>query len=316
MKIGDYVRFINEKQEGVVTKIIDHQLVGVTIEGDFEITVLASELVLVQNAEAKLREDLNELPNQSIKLSKELKDTLSIAVCADSTKVHLYHIYFINQSSLSIALSVTIQKKESYEGIFLGILEPNAAERISTNTLNDFDHNYTHHFQVVYYKSGEFSPRQPQLFRKNIKAKQVLSGSKDIPFLNTKGYYSDLESDSSITLDAERMKDELLQSSNTVERDVRIPNKEVDLHIEEITENFSSMDADAIFRLQLETFRRNLELAIAFQFQSMIFIHGVGNGTLRNEIHKQLGKHPNVKTFKDARKEKFGYGATEVLFNN
>ncbi len=316
MKIGDYVRFINEKQEGVVTKIIDHQLVGVTIDGDFEITVLVSELVLVQNAEAKLREDLDELPNHSIKLSKELKDTLSIAVCVDDKLGHLYHMYFINQSSLSIAVTLMVQKGQVYEGIFIGIIGANAVERICSNTLSDFDQNHTHHFQVMYFKSGEFSPRQPQLFRKNIKAKQIISGSKELPFLSKKGYLSDLESDSSITLDAELMKEQLLNTSNTVERDIQIPNKEIDLHIEEITEEFSSMSADEIFRLQMETFRRNLELGIAFQFQSMIFIHGLGNGTLRNEIHKQLGKHPNVKTFKDARKEKFGYGATEVLFNN
>ena len=57
-KIGDYVRFLNEKQEGVVTRIIDHQLVGVTIDGDFEITVLANEIVLVQTGESQLREEI------------------------------------------------------------------------------------------------------------------------------------------------------------------------------------------------------------------------------------------------------------------
>jgi dsDNA-specific endonuclease/ATPase MutS2 len=68
-----------------------------------------------------------------------------------------------------------------------------------------------------------------------------------------------------------------------------------------------------MLRFQLAAFHKNLEGAIVHHFQNIIFIHGVGNGTLRNEIHKQLGKHPHVKTFKDARKEKFGYGATEVI---
>jgi dsDNA-specific endonuclease/ATPase MutS2 len=42
------------------------------------------------------------------------------------------------------------------------------------------------------------------------------------------------------------------------------------------------------------------------------FIHGVGNGIMRMEIHKRLSKNPQVQFFKDAMKEKFGYGATLV----
>jgi dsDNA-specific endonuclease/ATPase MutS2 len=33
---------------------------------------------------------------------------------------------------------------------------------------------------------------------------------------------------------------------------------------------------------------------------------------MRMEIHKRLSKHPYVQFFKDAMKEKFGYGATLV----
>jgi dsDNA-specific endonuclease/ATPase MutS2 len=44
----------------------------------------------------------------------------------------------------------------------------------------------------------------------------------------------------------------------------------------------------------------------------IIFIHGVGNGVLRTEIHKRLSKNKQVEYFKDAMKEKFGYGATLV----
>jgi dsDNA-specific endonuclease/ATPase MutS2 len=42
------------------------------------------------------------------------------------------------------------------------------------------------------------------------------------------------------------------------------------------------------------------------------FIHGAGSGALKNELHRQLGKNQHVQYFKDALKEKFGYGATLV----
>jgi dsDNA-specific endonuclease/ATPase MutS2 len=63
---------------------------------------------------------------------------------------------------------------------------------------------------------------------------------------------------------------------------------------------------------QLECFEKNLENAIAGNLAEITFIHGLGNGVLREEIHRRLSKHSGVEFFKDARKEKFGYGATLV----
>jgi len=44
----------------------------------------------------------------------------------------------------------------------------------------------------------------------------------------------------------------------------------------------------------------------------VIFIHGVGNGTLRHMVHKKLSQYTNIKFYKDSMREKFGYGATLV----
>lgn len=48
LKVGDKVRFLNEKGGGVVSKLISTSLVHVAIEEGFEIPVLASELVKVE----------------------------------------------------------------------------------------------------------------------------------------------------------------------------------------------------------------------------------------------------------------------------
>ena len=54
-------------------------------------------------------------------------------------------------------------------------------------------------------------------------------------------------------------------------------------------------------------------MAIVHKLPSIIFIHGAGNGTLRYEIQKIITKHKQVKTYMDAHKERYGYGATEVV---
>lgn len=311
-KIGDYVRFLNEKQEGVVSKLIDHQLIGVTIEGDFEITVLANEVVLVQAAETQLREDFEEIGQKQVLMNEVMSDQLFLAIHKDDKLQQLYHLYLINATKYDVLCGVSIQKKDKYEGIFAERIESRKAHRISTHTLTEFDQAWTFHFQVIYHSKGEFFPSLPQLFKKNIKATQVINGAKDIPVLGKKGYLAELIAEQNISIDKEEMLEQMFTIKNE-SLSVPAPAREIDLHIEELTEDFPKMQADEMLRLQLEVFRKNLEAAIVHQYQSIIFIHGVGNGTLRNEIHKQLGKHPHVKTFKDARKEKFGYGATEVI---
>ena len=312
-KIGDYVRFLNEKQEGVVTRIIDHQLVGVTIDGDFEITVLANEIVLVQSAEAQLREDLEELPLAQQQINSSTEQQLYLAIVNDTKISHLFHLYIVNGTSYDIALNFSIQKDQIYDGVYFDIISSRSSQRIASQTLTELDQGSSLHFQILRYKDGPYQPMQPMVLKKVIKAKQVITQQKDIPFLTEKGYLSILETDNNISLDVASLQEKLHENKTIAGNEIHIPSREVDLHIEEITENFSNMKSEEMLRLQLETFRRSLEAAIAHHFTNIIFIHGVGNGTLRTEIHKQLGKHPHVKTFKDARKEKFGYGATEVI---
>ncbi|MFN5704252.1 MAG: Smr/MutS family protein [bacterium] len=312
-KIGDYVRFLNEKQEGVVTRIIDHQLIGVTIDGDFEITVLAKEIVLVQSAESQLREDLEELPLANQQINSSTEQQLYLAIVNDIKISHLFHIYLVNGTSYDIALNFSIQKDQTYEGVYFDIILSRSSQRIASQTLTELDQGSSLHFQILRYKDGPYQPVQPMVLKKIIKAKQVMTQQKDIPFLTEKGFLSLLEVENNIQVDVNELQNKLLENKTSAGHEIHMPSREVDLHIEEITENFPTMKPDEMLRLQLETFRRSLEAAIAHHYANIIFIHGVGNGTLRNEIHKQLGKHPHVKTFKDARKEKFGYGATEVI---
>ena len=90
------------------------------------------------------------------------------------------------------------------------------------------------------------------------------------------------------------------------------PSLSVDLHIETLTPDAWAMTNTEIMTLQLSTFERQFEAAIANGMDEIIFIHGVGNGILRDAIHKRLSGNKNVQYFEDAQKEKFGYGATKV----
>ena len=94
---------------------------------------------------------------------------------------------------------------------------------------------------------------------------------------------------------------------------VAAPPHEFDLHLEALRpDDKEELSNTAILRLQLDAFEDALSRALATNMHEIIFIHGAGNGVLRKEIHRQLSRNKDIKFFEDARKEKFGFGATLV----
>lgn len=88
----------------------------------------------------------------------------------------------------------------------------------------------------------------------------------------------------------------------------------IDLHIEKITDEWKHLGNLEIITLQLQEFEKWYDLAIAHHQPSMIVIHGVGKGRLKEEIHDILKTKKEVKTFINQYDPRFGYGATEVFF--
>ena len=57
------------------------------------------------------------------------------------------------------------------------------------------------------------------------------------------------------------------------------------------------MDNFEILTLQLQTLEKYTDLALAHHLPSMVVIHGVGSGKLRDEIHEALRLKKGVKIF-------------------
>ena len=89
---------------------------------------------------------------------------------------------------------------------------------------------------------------------------------------------------------------------------------EVDLHIERLAADWRHMTPLAKLGLQMDTFEKYLDLAIVHHFPSMVVIHGIGSGRLRDEIHEVLRYKRNVKSFINQYDPRYGYGATEIFF--
>ena len=86
----------------------------------------------------------------------------------------------------------------------------------------------------------------------------------------------------------------------------------VDLHIEKLTDEWERMTNFEMLTLQLKEFEKYYDLAVAHHLPSIIFIHGLGSGKLRDELHELLKIKKEVKTFVNQYHPLYGYGATEV----
>lgn len=94
------------------------------------------------------------------------------------------------------------------------------------------------------------------------------------------------------------------------------PTMEVDLHIHKLVERSGRLSNYEMLNIQLDTARGQLEFAIKRRISKIVFIHGVGEGVLREELYTLLRRYEGIK-FYDADFKKYGAGATEVyIFQN
>lgn len=86
---------------------------------------------------------------------------------------------------------------------------------------------------------------------------------------------------------------------------------EVDLHIEELLDDYKHLSNGEIVDIQIKHARKMIEKARVKKIPTLIFIHGKGKGVLRSELHHLLMGYTHLE-FYDASFKKYGGGATEV----
>lgn len=88
---------------------------------------------------------------------------------------------------------------------------------------------------------------------------------------------------------------------------------EVDLHLEELVEFPNRLDDWQKLHTQMQHVKKCISAAQDENVRKMVFIHGVGTGVLRAELHNLLSNYDDL-TFNDADYREYGKGATIVHF--
>jgi hypothetical protein len=308
-KLGDFVRFVDEKMEGFVTRIIDEQMIGVTGDDDFEIPVLASKVTFVHGYQPITKDNAKELQVPTAQFETK---GIYLGLLNDPKANSVVHFHLINNTSYHLLTALTTEKQQAYKGEFAAITDPKSTAKIYSAQLADLQLWPGFILNIAYFTTQNIKPATPILFNSKFKAKDFSNAKKKLPLLNEMGWFIQLD-EPELIIDAQKLKESFYKTAEE-KAEIEKPANEVDLHIEKLRDDYQFLKNSEIMAIQLSKFHKALDAAIVHQLPEMIFIHGTGNGTLKHELHKALSKHPKVQTFADARKDKFGYGATKVIF--
>ena len=186
-KLGDFVRFVDEKMEGFVTRIFDDQMIGVTGEDDFEIPVLASKVTTVHGyvPPGSARENKIEEPEFAGEFNSK---GVYLAFLNDPKANSVVHFHLVNDTSFQLLVALTTAGQNKFKGEFAGIIAPKAAVKIYSAQMADLQLWPKFTLNVTFYTTQNAEPPAPLAIQEKFKAKDFAGSKKQIPVLKQQGW--------------------------------------------------------------------------------------------------------------------------------
>ncbi|ADB37432.1 Smr/MutS family protein [Spirosoma linguale] len=337
MNIGDKVRLLRAKEQGVVSRFLPDGMIEIEIEDGFRIPVMRSELVPVSPLESeRLLKATSYAPQKTVTPSAPaILSNQGIYLAFMAVNDREYTLHLINNTDWEFAYVLGEESAGAtggvqFRGLHSGLLKPKSQQKMNDHYVHaSFEDWPTFVVQGLWFRAGKSSLRAPLIKRFKARTATFFKSKTTLPVLNLPGFLTQLDAESDQPqasapssnrapqprrISPDELKAEMLKPKSELEGvSFERPSAVVDLHVEKLLPNGTGNRNPAdLLKLQLDTFEKTLENAIASGMNEITFIHGLGSGSLRTELHKRLGKHPNVRFFEDAQKQKFGYGATKV----
>lgn len=315
MNVGDKVRMMRGTEEGIVTRIVDNKLIEIEIEDGFQIPVLKSEVVVVAAEETDFFEKREPAKKaEPEKPAQTTKTEAGIFLAFKPLNDRVMAAYLINNSGYSLPYALYEERKGAFSGIRTGVLSDKSYEKAGEYQTREFDRWPVFVLQAIRFSDLDRQDLLPPLQKRlSLKAGNFFRNKRMNAQLGAEAHTFRLDTEKTTAVSADALKQAIEdRQSPSVNYAPEEASSLVDLHAEKLGDTIAGLPQNQILREQLNKFEQALDAAIANGLAEVTFIHGVGNGTLRHAIHKHLSKRSDILNFKDARKEKFGYGATLV----
>jgi hypothetical protein len=345
LKVGDKVKFLNASGGGIVAKVIDSRMVSIMIEDGFEIPTMISELIKIDQDEPAARFfevhyniDLPEQPGETPEPEDDRVIHLPVHLTADRKSEDLYlafvphdqkwlitgqlDVFLINNSSYDVLYNIFSKTSLGhYNGVDYGSVFPDTKLLIATINREQLTHWTEGNIQFLFHKEQCLSLLPPFNAEFKVEGKKFYKEGnyREHSVIQAKGIVVKVLSLTEYFLAAEPVVEDSAAKTHAttdstpliVRHQVAPREAVVDLHIHELMDDPTNLEKSEILEFQKNYFLKCLDSAIAGHFLKVVFIHGVGNGILRNSIIELLKKQAGI-SFLDAPMAQYGVGALEV----
>ncbi len=249
----------------------------------------------------------------------------------------LLAVQVVNNSDDDLLFTYGEEKQDRYIGRKSGVVGPRAAVAVAHLHMRDFETWPAVVIQYLPHRTETAELHALETARVRFKANTFYNSRGPAPLVRQEGYVFRLAEHRLVVsallpggpvgpvgavgavgaaspgLDAGALAAQLQKSAGAPTVKLTPPPHEVDLHLDKLADapDGEVTNTEAL-RLQMAAFQDALDRAIATNMHEIVFIHGVGTGALRKEIHRALSRDARIKFFEEAQKEKFGFGATRV----
>lgn len=243
----------------------------------------------------------------------------------------IFEAYLVNDSNYYISYLYASVSAGGMKLRAQGIIEPNTKlfiEEFGREQLNDLERV---NLQLIAFKEEKNYMKKPavdvELRIDTVKFYKLHTFNTDSPFFEESALIYDVVRDDrpvrQVYVEADDLKEALMQKKKEDARPNRASQParkqkadntvEVDLHIHELLDNTNGMSNGDMLNYQLDVFRKTMDEYRGKKGQRLVFIHGKGEGVLRNALLKELKSKYGSCISQDASFREYGFGALLVI---
>ena len=341
VKIGDRVRFLDDVGGGIVTGFVNKSTVNVESQDGFEIPYPITQLVNISEAE-RIEKGITPEPvapstqpeqkpepvkNKGMKLAGKESPNFYFSFVPDDSRNPLAgqtSLHLINDSNFTVLYHFSHVQDEQYEIVKYGTVQPNSKVELENIDQSDLVDSPDFAFQLLYFleKQKEMYPAISKKFKVSpVKFYKEKSFQPNV-FFQKNAMLLQI-TPSILTAELDKLTDDDLKKivkAKELETTVQATAKkkpdetvEVDLHIQELLDDTKGLSNREMLEIQLEKVESEMKTAINSHTKRIVFIHGLGQGVLKQEVTKLLKSKFSKYYFQDASFKEYGYGATMVI---
>jgi hypothetical protein len=347
MKIGDQVRYLNAVGGGIVRRFKNKDIVWVEEDDGFETPVLIRECIVVESdgkPVTKVSKTESFKPEQIPEPAKPqiVEQEITERPGGDRLNVYLaylpldvkmlgksnYETFLVNDSNYFLFFNYMSRQNNAWISRHSEIIEPNTRlfiEEFSKEQLGNLERICV---QLLAFKKdkpfGLKNAYSVELRIDGVKFYKLHSFRENDFFEDEALIYPLIVNDSAtreMLISASDLQEAMTQKAKVdfphrqptpAQKDKSTPIFEVDLHINQLLDSTQGLTNTDMLNVQLDTFRKTMEENKTKKGQKIVFIHGKGEGVLRNAVLSELKAKYNNFPVQDASFREYGFGATMV----